>query len=69
MGRVNVAMLGFHIDLYLGVIWAEMALATGLRLACFHDGELVTSMTTRATSFAAVKINTPHTYIGPSFRI
>jgi hypothetical protein len=68
MGRVDVAMLGFHIDFNLGVIGAQVALTTGLRLSGLHHGEAMTGMTTGAASPAAVQIDPSHTHIGPGVR-
>ena len=36
MGGVNVSVLGLHVNFNLGMIWAQMALSAGFRLAGFH---------------------------------
>ena len=68
-GRVDVAVLGFHVDFDLGMIRTQMALTAGFGLSGFHDGKPMTGMATGAAAQAAVQIDPAHADVGPGHRV
>ena len=62
-------MFGFHEDLDLGMIRAQVALTAGLRLSRLHNGETMTGMAARAAPLTPVEVDPADAYIRPGFRI
>jgi len=61
-------MLGFSIDLCLGMVWTHVAFATVFGAACYLRGELVPRMTRRAGTPRPVSIDSPYPGVGPGVR-
>src|SRR6056297_1541824 len=66
---IDIPVLGFHIDLNLGMIRSQMTLSAGLRFSGFHDREPVSGMAAGATAQATVQIDPAYAHIGPGLRI
>ena len=69
LGVIDRAVLGLVVDFHLRVVGAEVALAAGLGLAGFGDGEAVPRVAARTAPEAAVGVLAADADIGPGVRV
>ena len=68
LGAVDDAVLGFVVDLDLGMVGTDVAFTTGVRGTSLFAGEAVTAVASGAGALGAVGIQPANTRIGPATR-